>query len=78
MSDSNIKPLHAPGPNAQIVELLERLLDDAKSGRLLGLCVVTEVQGGGVGTALEFFDVHRAIGGSVRLQKRLLETPGDG
>jgi hypothetical protein len=60
-------------PRGNVAALLRALADDADRGELIGVCVVTELTGGRVGSAfIEPHDVHRALGGVERLRARLL------
>lgn len=61
-------------PRRDVADLLRNLAADAERGEIIGVCVVTELAGGRIGTAHAFEDVHRALGGLERLRVRLLNN----
>ena len=63
-----------PDRKDEIVTLLKELLEAAEGGHITGLYVVTETPKRGVGSGYVINDLHRGIGGLVRLQARLLDV----
>jgi hypothetical protein len=70
---NNVITLMPPTTDNGVASLLRALADDADRGELIGVCVVTELTGGRVGSVFtQPNDVHRALGGVERLRARLI------
>lgn len=62
----------------QVVDLLERMLERAKRGEVLGIAIVAEVQGRIVSTGYHVNDAFRMIGALRWLESRISAETIDG
>ncbi len=66
---SKVVALPEPGYNAQVVQLLTQLLEEAKRGDIISIVVVSELKGGVIASSWSGSDdLYKLAGGAARLQ----------